>query len=99
MTEWTNSSTPPDVGRYLVFRHGEIRIAKWDGYGWIESLDFIVGEHTTHWAKLPKPPMSDNAQLFYDKSIEYGIGVLTKKWISIEEAKQMWPEVPNDQMD
>lgn len=69
MTKWNNSSTIPNVGKYLIFRHGEIRIAKWDGYGWIESLEFIMGKHTTHWAELPQPPISDSEQLFYDKCL------------------------------
>ena len=103
MVEWIKcSDQPPEADKDLLI---------WDGnyvsigtllYVEDSTYVFIVGGTTfdaTHWAERPEPPMSDNAQLFYDKSIEYGIGMLTTKWISKEEARQMWPEVPNDRME
>ncbi len=56
MTEWKDAVNPPEIGRYLVFRNGDIRIAKWDGYNWIESLEFVTDICTTHWAELPEMP-------------------------------------------
>lgn len=56
MIEWKDAKNPPEIGRYLVYKNGQIRIARWDGYNWIESLEFDIFSHLTHWAELPKIP-------------------------------------------
>ena len=56
MTDWISVENTPNPGRYLIIKDGQVRIAKYDGYRWIETLEFNTFEQTTHWAELPKPP-------------------------------------------
>ena len=57
MIEWNNTEFPSEIGRYLIFRNGQIRIAQFDGIGWVESIEWELFKHTTHWAELPKSPI------------------------------------------
>lgn len=71
MIEWNNAEFPPEVGRYLIFRNGQIRTAQFDGIGWIESVEWELFKHTTHWAKLPKSPVEIEQEREEYRNSEY----------------------------
>lgn len=94
MIEWNNAEFPTEVGRYLIFRNGQIRIAQFDGIGWIESVEWELFKHTTHWAKLPKSPVEIEQEYLeneaFHKSIKTAIDCFFERYnvpIEITEEK------------